>query len=115
MWMKNMVKIFFDTDVCLDFLAFRQPFHEKMDKVIGYAAMNEQRCMISECCIPNLIYILSNTYNVDNFEKRLMNWIEGRDIISTDKSVILKAIQSPFSDKEDACQYYTALYNNIDY
>ncbi|MEM6812948.1 MAG: hypothetical protein AAF600_00985 [Bacteroidota bacterium] len=44
-----------------------------------------------------------------------MNWIKEYDIISTNKSVILKAIQLPFRDKEDACQYYTALYNNIDY
>ncbi|MEM6642477.1 MAG: PIN domain-containing protein [Bacteroidota bacterium] len=110
-----MVKVFLDTDVSIDFLAFRQGYYEHMKKILLRFDTSTYSFMISESSVSNLIYILSNTYKIDNVNELLIEWIEGCKIASTAKSVILKALRSPFKDKEDACQYFVALHNDVDY
>lgn len=110
-----MANIFLDTDVCIDFLVFRKPFYDQIDQTIAHIEAIDGKCIISESSIPNLIYVLSNTYKVDQFERRLSLWIDSCDIISSNKEVIIRALHSDFKDKEDACQYFTSLHNGVDY
>jgi predicted nucleic acid-binding protein len=110
-----MDSIFFDTDVCVDMLAQRSPFFEMADKLILHTEKNGIKRVISESCIPNLIYVLTESYKISDSNERLMNWIIGSSVISMGKEIILQALNSPFKDKEDAIQYYTALNYGVDY
>lgn len=62
-----------------------------------------------------MLYILLNTYKIEDATDRIITWIEGCEIANSNKFVILKALNSPFKDKEDAVQYHTALHNQVDY
>lgn len=111
-----MVDIFLDTDVCLDILLLRRPFFKDSfaltshEKIIDSCKIN-----ISEGSIPNLIFFTKEKYKIDNADNRLYDWINSCEVISSNKTVILRSIQSLFKDKEDAYQYFTALQHDMNY
>lgn len=110
-----MDKFFLDTDICIDILSQREPFFQSTNKLILLTEEKAFKRIISESCIPTLTYLLNEKYKLSYSNEKLINWIKGCDIISSDKEVILKALESEFQDKEDACQYYVALRNDVDY
>lgn len=69
----------------------------------------------SESCIANLIYLSSEINKIPNAINKISNLIKANSIICCGKKGILEALDSDFKDKEDAIQYYTAVYNDIDY
>lgn len=110
-----MDRIFLDTDVAIDILSKRDPFFEQSVKLIEYSNEKPAILCISEGCIYNMIYLAYDSLKINNSDRALSLFISKCEVLQSNKQILLSAIQSSFKDKEDACQYYTAQHNLVNF
>ena len=108
-WTKNMNKIFVDTDVILDLLARRIPHFHFSAVLFTFAEMKKLELYTTPLIIANTFYILRKQLGNDSAKNALRKLRILLHLIDSTESVIDKALNSDFSDFEDAIQYYTAL------
>jgi predicted nucleic acid-binding protein len=108
-----MQKVFIDTDVIIDLLAKRKPFYKRA--VILFTLIDREliNAFTSPVVFANLYYILSKKLSrkaaITNL-KKLRNFL---NIIPVDEKIIDIALDSKFSDYEDAIQYNAAMSSEI--
>lgn len=110
-----MVNLFLDTDVAFDLISGREPFVTQSKKILLLHNSGEVSFSISSCSVLNLIYLSSQTYKLNNWEKKLSTFLRSCYWLDTSKETFFKAMISPINDKEDAVQYFTALEGDFDY
>ena len=108
-WTKNMNKIFVDTDVILDLLARRIPHFHFSAVLFTFAEMKKLELYTTPLIIANTFYILRKQLGNESAKNALRKLRILLHVIDSTESVIDKALNSDFSDFEDAIQYYTAL------
>lgn len=111
----SLPKVFLDTDVAFDIISKREPFFEKAVELLELVAQDKIALVIGECSLANLIYLSFDIYKLPDATSKLLDFIAVCQVISGGKAIMLQAIASDFKDKEDALQYYTALYQEVDY
>ena len=111
----SLPEVFLDTDVAFDIISKRMPHFDDSVKLLQLLAQGKIAWLTSESCIANLIYLSFNIYKLKEAETRLIDFITASEVISCGKRGIIEALRSPFRDKEDAVQYYTALHYGADY
>lgn len=111
----NLPDVFLDTDVSFDIISKREPHFLASVVLMELAASNIVRPVISESSLANLFYLAFDIYKIKDASKRLSDFIGACEIVSAGKEPILQALHSPFRDKEDALQYFTALKAKADY
>jgi predicted nucleic acid-binding protein len=111
----NLPEVYLDTDVAFDIISKRTPHFEAAVKLLELVAQDKIALLIGECSLANLIYLSYDIYKLPDATSKLMDFIAVCQVISARKSQMLQALASPFRDKEDALQYYTALHNGADY
>lgn len=104
-----MNKIFVDTDVILDLLAARLPHFHFSAVLFTFAEMKKLELYTTPLIIANTFYILRKQLGNDSAKNALRKLRILLHVIDSTESVIDKALNSDFSDFEDAIQYYTAL------
>ncbi len=108
-----MIKVFVDSDIILDLLAKREPHYEYSAKLFTLIDQQKIEAYTSSLIFANLHYLLkkltSNAFALKSLRKlkTLIN------ILSVDEKVIEQALNSEFSDFEDAIQYFTAANNGV--
>lgn len=110
-----MAKLFLDTDVCFDIISVREPFFEHSFAIYEYRIQKDHKIIISGGSVSNLVYLALERYMLSNANENLIDFIISCEVWNAKKSIILTALKSPFKDKEDAIQYYTALDADVDY
>lgn len=108
-----MHKIFLDSDVLIDVFARRDPFYEPAARVLTLIDQNRIEGFTSPLVFANIHYILSKLANKDialNSLRKLKSMIR---IIPMDDQIIDLALDSNFTDFEDAIQYHTAKSESI--
>ena len=108
-WIKNMNKVFVDTDVVLDLLAARLPHFHFSAVLFTFAEMKKLELYTTPLILANTFYILRKQLGNDSAKNALRKLRILLHVIDSTESVIDKALNSDFSDFEDAIQYYTAL------
>lgn len=108
-----MEKIFIDSDVILDLLAEREPFNIPAAKLISLGVENKIELYTSSLCFHNLNYLLSKQSSKAISRQILIDFRKLINILSVNDRIIDFALNSDFSDFEDAIQYHTALENQI--
>lgn len=108
-----MVKIFVDTDVCIDLLSGRQPFNISAAKLFSLADSRKIKICISALSFSNIDYVLRSQYSATASRNNLAKFKTLVTVLSVDNKTIDLAIASDFSDFEDAIQYYCAIENGI--
>ena len=108
-WTKNMNKIFVDTEVILDLLARRIPHFHFSAVLFTFAEMKKLELYTTPLIIANTFYILRKQLGNESAKNALRKLRILLHIIDSTESIIDKALNSDFSDFEDAIQYYTAL------
>ena len=108
-------KLFLDSDVILDVFATREPFYAHSAMVLSLAEANEIIACTSPLTFANIQYILrkhkSKSYALQSLQKlRLLIKVT---VIS--ESHIDQALNSTFTDFEDAIQYYSALSEDVNF
>ncbi|MDP3001969.1 MAG: PIN domain-containing protein [Bacteroidales bacterium] len=106
-----MRKIFIDTNIILDLLAYRMPFYTDAAELFSLADKKKLTLSISSLCLADTHYILSKQNPEMEVRKILRNLKVLVNVLSLDDKITDLALNSEFHDFEDAIQYYTAIEN----
>ena len=103
-----MQKILIDTDVILDFFFDRKPFSDNAAKILSLCESKEIKGYITSVIISNVYYLLRQTASHEKVVENLNQLISITEVLTTDKVIINKALNSKFKDFEDALLNYSA-------
>ena len=106
-----MKRVLIDTDVILDFFFDRKPFSDNAAKVLSLCESREIKGLITSVIISNVYYLLRQTSTHEKVIGKLMQLVTVTEVLTTDRDVIIKALNSNFKDFEDALQNYSAELN----
>lgn len=106
-----MKRVLIDTDVILDFFFDRKPFSDNAAKVLSLCESREIKGFITSMIISNVYYLLRQTSTHERVIEKLTQLVTITEVLTTDRDVILKALNSNFKDFEDALQNYSAELN----
>jgi len=106
-----MKRVLIDTDVILDFFFDRKPFSDNAAKVLSLCESREIKGFITSVIISNVYYILRQTSTHEKVIEKLKQLITITEVLTTDREVIVQALNSNFKDFEDALQNYSAELN----
>lgn len=108
-----ILKLFVDSDIILDLLAQREDFYIHSAKLFTLSDQNKVKLYTSPIVFTNLHYLLKKQTNNQTALKSLRKLKTLINILSIDEKIIEQALNSDFSDFEDAVQYFTAVTNRI--
>ena len=108
-----MKKVFLDSDVILDLLLERQPYHSSITLLFEKARSGGIILFTSSVCILNINYIIRKSYSRDNTREILNRFLPFIKVLSVDSGIIHSSLNSDFMDFEDGVQYYCSLNNEI--
>jgi len=111
----SLPEVYLDTDVAFDIISKRKPHFETAKKLLELVAQDKIALIIGECSLANLIYLSFDIYKLPDAKAKIMDFITASWVVCGGKPIMLQAMASPFHDKEDALQYYTALHHGADY
>lgn len=102
-----MIKIFLDSDIILDALLRRDPFYLSAANIMALMYHKQIRVVTSSVVFVNVHYFLNKSIPANKMLllKELRNSIA---IINVGENIIDQALNSEFSDFEDAVQYFAA-------
>jgi predicted nucleic acid-binding protein len=103
-----MEHVLIDTDVVLDFFFDRKPFSEKSSQILSLCEKEEIKGFVTSIMLSNIYYILRKTANHEKVVESLKMLMNIIDVTTTNKKIVLKALQSKFKDFEDALQNFSA-------
>ena len=107
-----MKRVLIDTDVILDFFFDRKPFSDSAAKVLSLCESKEITGFITSVILSNVYYLLKQTSTHEKVVEKLSQLVMITEILTTDRSAIIQALNSDFRDFEDAIQYFTAIEND---
>jgi predicted nucleic acid-binding protein len=108
------MRVFVDTDVILDLLLARQPFFSAATDLFVRIQAGEIEGCVSPLIFSNLFYILRKELSAPMAVSALRKLKLLVRVLTVDERTIDLALASPFTDFEDAIQYYTALEHDLD-
>ena len=103
-----MDKIFFDTNIMLDFLSVRKPFFYPVSKILTLAEQKKVIVVLSPISFINTNYVLIKKENDLTVLEKLRKFKIICEVCDTDELIIEKSLHSGFKDFEDAIQHSTA-------
>jgi len=110
--MKKLV--FVDTDIIYDLLAKRDPFYQPSARLFTLADEGKIQIFISSLSLANLHYLLSKESSSLEAKQILRKFKLLVQIVPLNEKIIDLALNSEFSDFEDAIQYYSALQTHVE-
>ena len=110
-----MSSIFLDTDIILDVFAERHPFYEKAASILTLIEERQIAGCTSSLIFSNLYYVLQRLRSRDIAITSLRKLHSLIDILAVDERNVVFALNSAFTDFEDAIQYHTAIQHHVTY
>ncbi|MEL6823927.1 MAG: PIN domain-containing protein [Calditrichota bacterium] len=110
-----MKKAFIDSDIILDLFAKREPFYESAALLFTLIEKKRLSGYTSPIVFANLHYILRKLKSPGSALEILRKLRTVISVLPVDERVIDRALNSGFSDFEDAIQYQCAMENNLDF
>ena len=107
-----MKSVLIDTDVLLDFYLDRKPFSDDSLQLLLKSEQKQFRAFITPVIVANTYYILRRHATHNFVVERLQILLNTITVLSMDQKQVLAALDSKFTDFEDALQYYSALNSN---
>lgn len=103
-----MQNVLIDTDVILDFFFDRKPFSDNAAQILALCESKEITGFITSVIISNVYYLLRQTAAHEKVIEKLVQLTSIINVLTIDKTTILKALNSGFKDFEDALQNFSA-------
>ena len=100
--------VLIDSDIILDYFLDRQPFSENSSKILALCDTGRLNGFVTGIAIANIYYVLRKEHKSKTILQGIKVLLAFLDVIKVDKGIILKAIDSEFSDFEDALQNFSA-------
>lgn len=107
-----MKSVLIDTDVLLDFYLDRKPFSEDSLQLLLKCEQKQFRAFVTPVIIANTYYILRRHATHLYVVERLQILLDTISVIAMDQKQVLAALDSKFTDFEDALQYFSAVNSN---
>ena len=108
------MKLFWDTNVMLDFLGERTPFYISAAKIATLADKREVKVIASALSYATISYFLTKYEGIEKTKDKLRKFKVISEICELDELIIEKGLNSDFSDFEDSLQYFSALRTECD-
>jgi predicted nucleic acid-binding protein len=108
------MKLFFDTNVILDFLGERDPFYISAARIATLADKRKLRIVVSALSYGTISYFLTKYYGHEKSIDKLRKFKVISEICALDDLIIEKGLTSDFLDFEDSLQYFSALRTECD-
>ena len=108
------MKLFFDTNVILDFLGERDPFYLSAARIATLADKRKLRIVASALSYGTISYFLTKYYGHEKTIDKLRKFKVISEICELDELIIEKGLNSDFPDFEDSLQYFSALRTECD-
>ena len=105
---EEKINIFADSDILLDILLKREPFYVSAINMFEAAKSGELNVYASAVCFTNIFYVLRRIAGNQKTKYAIKLLLDNINILSEDEKIVKAALDSDFSDFEDAMQYYTA-------
>jgi len=102
-------KVFVDTDIIYDLLAKRDPFYLAAARLFTLADEGKVQIFISALSLVNIHYLISKQHTEDEAKQIRRKFKVLVHVNPLNEKLIDLALNSEFSDFEDAIQYYSAL------
>jgi predicted nucleic acid-binding protein len=107
-----MKSVLIDTDVLLDFYLDRKPFSDDSLQLLLKCEQKQFRAYITPVIVANTYYILRRHATHHYVVERLQILLNTITVLSMDQKQVLAALESKFTDFEDALQYFSAFNSN---
>jgi len=107
-------KVFVDTDIIYDLLGKRDLFYLPAAQLFTLADEGKIQIFISALSLANLYYLISKQRSEEEAKEILRKFKVLVHVAPLNDKIIDLALNSKFSDFEDAIQYYSALQNGIE-
>lgn len=108
------MRLFWDTNVMLDFLGEREPFYLSAAKIATLADKRSLQIVVSSLSYATISYFLTKYYGLEKTKDKLRKFKVISEISALDEVIIEKGLNSDFSDFEDALQYFCAWQSSCD-
>jgi len=102
------LKILFDTNIILDVLLSRKPFEETAIRLFSAVENNIIQGYLCSTTITTLDYLLSKSIGRDNSKHAIVSVLDLFNITEVNYRTLKAAVDSDFSDFEDAVLYFSA-------
>ena len=102
-------KVFVDTDIIYDLLGKRDPFYLAAAQLFTWADEGKIQIFISALSLANLHFLISKQRSEEEAKEILRKFKVLVHVAPLNDKIIDLALNSDFSDFEDAIQYYSAL------
>jgi len=104
-----MSNILIDTDVILDFFFDRKPFSDYSAQILTMCETKLINGFVTPVICSNLYYLLRQTAQHGKVIDKLKLLLSITDVLVMDREVVFQALNSGFSDFEDALQNFSAI------
>ena len=110
------MKVFFDTNILIDYLARRQQFYHDAALTISLCDKMGFQMLVSALSFATASYIMSSHGKMSSvvIKNLFENFVKQSRVTPIDTKTIDESIVSEFEDFEDAMQYYSALREQAD-
>ena len=108
------MRVLIDTNVFLDYVLERQPFHADAAAIILHLADEDFLGYVSAITPVNVYYFGRKMKNAEHARKAVRRLVRLVEIARTDKQVLQDAFALDFADYEDAVQCASAMAENLD-
>lgn len=108
------MKLFWDTNVIIDFLGEREPFYVSAAKIATLADKSKIKVVASALSYATISYVLTKFEGIEKTKDKLRKFKVITEICELDELIIEKGLNSDFSDFEYSLQYYSALRTECD-
>jgi predicted nucleic acid-binding protein len=107
-----MKSVLIDTDVLLDFYLDRKPFSDDSLQLLLKCEQKQFRAYITPVIVANTYYILRRHATHHYVVEKLQILLDTISVLAMDQKQVLAALESKFTDFEDALQYFSAVNSN---
>lgn len=108
------MKVFLDTNILIDVLARRQPFHVDSAAVWNLAEQGRIEGVVSVVSFTNVFHIVRKLANGPTAQSAIKVLRVVFAPVACDARILTQAIDSEVRDFEDAVQYYSAIQSGAD-
>lgn len=103
---------FLDTNICLDLVVQRSPWHGVVERIIQFHIHSNFELGVSVISIPTLAYLIDRHHKEYNSKEVLREFSEFVDFLKVDSDQTLRSIFSNWNDLEDAMQFQCAKFHS---
>jgi predicted nucleic acid-binding protein len=108
------LKILFDTNIILDVFLNRKPFEETAIRLFSAVENNIIQGYLCSTTITTLDYLLNKSIGRDNSKHAIVSVLDMFNITEVNYRTLKAAVDSDFSDFEDAVLYFSGYDASVD-